>query len=246
MFPQNSCCGECAPALPPATNSQQLGVRLAVRMARASGRWTMRSSGYLGGFAMIFAAMSASASSDNPFGFYAGVAAGRSDIRIIGPYSGLDRDARPTGWAIFTGLRPISLIGAELEYVDYGHSTVQSAFVLPDTGPHLETVDWHQRATTLSGLIFAPIPLPFLDIYGRAGLAQVETKGSAAEEAGCRSSGNYPSNMCATLDQTATHFSYGAGAQLKISSLAFRLEYQRIGAIRREPELLSLGLSWTF
>jgi hypothetical protein len=188
---------------------------------------------YLGGLAMIFVAMSTHASSDNPFGLYVGAAAGKSDIRVNGPYSGLDLGARPIGWTIFVGLRPLSVVGVELQYIDYSHSTVQSTTV------GLETVDWHQRATTLSGLAFAPIPLPFLDVYGRVGLAQLETRGSASEKIG---SGL---NM-SLITQTATHFAYGAGAQLKASSLAFRLETQWIGASGKQPEFLSLGLSWTF
>ncbi len=209
----------------------------------------MRRIGYPGSVALIFAAMSAHASPDNPLGFYVGAAAGRSDIRRTGPYSGLDLVARPTGWTVFAGLRPIPLAGVELQYIDYGQSTVQSQVSgLPDAGPRLETIDWQQRATMVSGLLYAPIPVRFLDIYGRAGLAQLDTRGTAAENIGCGFIARCPSYppLVTGIRETDRRLSYGGGAQLKISSLAFRLEYQRISASRGDPDLLSLGLSWTF
>lgn len=201
----------------------------------------MRSIGYLGGLAIVFAAMNTNAS-ENPLGFYVGAEAGRSNIRVNGPYSGLDLDARPAGWAVFAGLRPISVVGVELQYIEYGHSTVFG----PSNTAQRETVDWKQHATTLSALIYAPIPLPYLDIYGKAGLAQLDTRGNASQ--GCApitGYAQYPHNVTA-IDETATHFSYGAGAQIKISSLAFRIEYQGMGANGRNPHLLSLGASWMF
>lgn len=209
----------------------------------------MRCIGYLGGVAMMFAAMNTNASSDNPMGFYVGGAAGKSDIRVISPYSGTDLGARPAGWTVFAGLRPVSLIGVELQHVDYGQSTVQSAVPSPpDTGPLSQTIDWEQRATTLTGLIYAPIPLPFLDIYGKAGLAELDTRGSGAENLGCGfiapCTPRPPKHT--VIRETDRRFAYGAGIQLRISALALRLEYQRVSASTRDPELLSLGLSYTF
>jgi hypothetical protein len=48
------------------------------------------------------------------------------------------------------------------------------------------------------------------------------------------------------FDRTHTDFLYGAGAQLKLSALAVRLEYERIDDARGNPDLLSVGVTWTF
>jgi Outer membrane protein beta-barrel domain len=206
----------------------------------------MRSIRYLGGLAMTCAAINTNAS-DNPLGFYVGAAAGRSNIRVNDPSSGLELDARPGGWTVFAGLRPLSLLGAELQYIEYGHSTVQPTLSgLSATAQRVGTVDWKQHATTLSALIYAPIPLPFFDVYGKAGLAQLDTRGIASQGCGSITVCSPYSPNVTPINKTATHFSYGAGSQLKVSSLAFRLEYQESGARGRGPDLLSFGVSWEF
>jgi hypothetical protein len=70
---------------------------------------------YLAVISMVFAATSAEASDANPLGFYFGAAAGRADVRATTPQFGLNFDEHPTGWKVFGGLRPIPLIGVELD-----------------------------------------------------------------------------------------------------------------------------------
>jgi Outer membrane protein beta-barrel domain len=211
----------------------------------------MRRVAYLGGFIMLAVMSSASSSPIDPLGIYVGAAGGRSDIRVTSPYSGLDLNAHPNGWMVFAGLRPISFVGAELEYVDFGHATVQSIeFGLPDVGPLSESVEWHQRAATLSGIVYAPIPVSLLDLYAKAGVAHLETTGTASGMGGCGFILKCPQHQgpptVIEIRETDTRFSYGAGAQLKIPPVAIRVEYQRIGASGRDPDLLSFGLSFTF
>src|SRR5258708_39109670 len=77
-----------------------------------------------------------SASAADLLGFYAGAAVGQADIRanevgfalppvgFNGAPFGVNKHA--TGWKVLAGIRPISLFGAELEYVDFGHQSAQT------------------------------------------------------------------------------------------------------------------------
>ncbi len=64
----------------------------------------------------------------DPFGFYLGAGGGHSEVRsdldfgVFGPpYAGRFDVARgATGWKAIAGLRPLSVIGAEAEYIDFG------------------------------------------------------------------------------------------------------------------------------
>jgi hypothetical protein len=186
--------------------------------------------------------MCAAASDFNPLGFYIGGTVGRSDVRTtVNHFSPHDFDQRDTGWKVFVGLRPNHWIAAELTYVDFGHPTQSTN---PD-GIVFSHADALQRAETLSGLVFAPIPLPLLDVYARIGIARLHSSGS--ETIQCR--------ICFAalipfaplrLNQTNTDLQYGGGLQVKLSALTARLEYERIKDGRGDPDLLSAGVTWTF
>jgi hypothetical protein len=73
----------------------------------------------------------ARAQASTPLGSYIGAAVGHATIRAD-QVSFLDNgmpltppasySASDTGWKVFAGVRPISLLGAEIEYVDFGNS----------------------------------------------------------------------------------------------------------------------------
>jgi opacity protein-like surface antigen len=183
----------------------------------------------------------AGASDFNPLGLYIGGSVGRSDVKtsiVSSPLVGFDET--DTAWKALVGLRPVSLLAAELAYVDFGHPTSST-----NLGVATRYENSLQKAPTLSGLVFAPIPLPMLDLYARVGIARLQSRGN--EHFQCN-----PSSLClaafpyVAFDRTHTDFLYGAGAQLKLSALAVRLEYERIDDALGNPDLLSLGVTWTF
>jgi opacity protein-like surface antigen len=189
----------------------------------------------------------------DPLGVYIGVAIGQADVRanelaFAGNPLGtgavpLAFDEHHTGWKVLVGLRPVSIIGAELEYVDFGHPSA-----VPPLGSLLGIqADAHPKATTLSGIIYAPLPLPLLDLYGKVGLARLQTTVHATLI--CLAGGDCPPTPFIppfALSKTNTSLAYGAGAQVKLSAFALRLEYERISASGGDPDLLSLGLTWRF
>lgn len=183
------------------------------------------------------------ASEINALGFYIGGAIGRSHVRTtLAPlYAPYELDHSDTGWKVFVGYRPIHLFAAELAYVDFGHRKWPASF-----GSFTLHGDVFQRAETLSGLVFAPIPLPQLDVYARAGIARLESSGNPYLQCA-------PGHVCPLIafpnlrfDNTNTEFYYGAGVGLHISDWIVRLEYERINDSRDDPDLLSAGLAWTF
>lgn len=186
----------------------------------------------------------------DPLGFYAGAAVGQADVRsneaslaLFGTAQGTPLNQHATGWNLLLGVRPISLIGAELEYADFGHPSTVTPLNIMNIGAR---TDAHPRAAILSGLIYAPIPLPFFDLYGKVGISSLRTDVHTIVV--CTATPCPPIVFIApfALDKTTANFSYAAGAQLKFSALAVRLEYERIKASGGDPDLLSIGLAWAF
>jgi opacity protein-like surface antigen len=178
------------------------------------------------------------ASDLNPLGFYLGGAVGQGrdtvdsleNISFVPPFQA----ASTTGWKAIVGARPISFLGGELEYVDFGSSSA-NAYLL-----NLSRI--HADAATLYAVGYLPIPIPFLDVFGKAGLARTKTTYSGTLSC-------VPPALCilgVNADRTETDFAYGAGVQAKFQALAFRAEYERTDTSVGHPSLLSFGVTWTF
>jgi hypothetical protein len=107
------------------------------------------------------------------------------------------------------------------------------------------------RATALSafGVLYAPIPVPAFNLYGKVGLSSLHSAVSATGSLGC-----FPPILCLVpnqtvalqLNRTDTRLAYGAGLQAKLGRFAIRAEYERISAGTGDPCLMSLGLIWSF
>jgi opacity protein-like surface antigen len=195
------------------------------------------------------------ASAADPLGLYVGGAVGHSTVRadqvvFVERYYGtalngpVSFSKSTTGWKVVAGLRPISLMGAEFAYIDFGNPTVSHTPRGAGLGYH---ADMRAKATAAFDVLYAPIPVPLLDVYVKAGLARLQTTVNATALVGC-----FPPLACAVYggefhrDRTETGFAYGAGVQVKVSALGIRAEYERISASGGDPDLLSLGIIWTF
>jgi opacity protein-like surface antigen len=195
------------------------------------------------------------ASADDSFYFYIGGAVGQSNVRASRlDFIGYPTNPAPapvsisksaTGWNVFAGIRPIYLLGAELAYTDFGHPTASQA---PPAGFGLAyQAALRAKATTAFGILYAPVPVRFLDVYAKAGVARLETSTDATGAFGCwtpLACAVYP--VRAHRDQTGARFAYGAGVQARLSAIGVRLEYQRISATDGNPDLVSAGLTWNF
>ena len=117
-------------------------------------------------------------------------------------------DLNKRSWKVFAGFRPISAFAVEADYFDLGSTTAEGAC----TGPccMAACVGIYQsgaQAFAAYALGFLPMPVPFLDIYGKAGLARSKLNTNDTSNHG-------------------TGFAWGIGVQAHISMFGARLEYE--------------------
>ncbi len=117
------------------------------------------------GLAAGACAASAPACAENLLGFYVGGGLGESTVRSDTNYPGsfgygydaFYSDPRHHfAWKAIAGIRPISIIGAELEYIDFGHPGGDGGYYSYNYGP-----DSHPRAIAAFGVGHLPLPIPF-------------------------------------------------------------------------------------
>jgi Outer membrane protein beta-barrel domain len=177
----------------------------------------------------------------DPLGFYVGAGAGESTVQSTSLLP-VEVSEHPTGWKVFAGWRPIEMFGAEVEYVDLGsrNSTYISSAAATINSQHAS-------ASAVGAFLvgYLPQPLPYLDFYGKLGVADLHNNISNSTTA-------YPVSCgvpCTTqLGQNASNvrFAYAAGMQLKFGAPAVRLEYQGFTTSGGDQSLLSLELAWNF
>jgi hypothetical protein len=176
---------------------------------------------------------------EDPLGFYIGAAAGESDVRLDRSLTSTLNDVSEHhgGWKAIVGIRPLSIVGAELEYLDFGNPSYTSgAFT---SGVVVA------KAGALFGMVYAPIPIPFLDVYGKLGLTRLQnTVNGRISGLPCPSS--FVNCGVIAVSRTNTDLGYGAGMQFKFGAAAVRAEYERINSSIGDPNMASLGLTWTF
>jgi hypothetical protein len=204
------------------------------------------------GLAAGACAASAPAGAENLLGFYVGGSLGESTVRSDNTYlpGGFGYGYDPFNhdsthhfaWKAIAGIRPISIVGAELEYIDFGHPGSDGNYYSYNYGP-----DTHPRAIAAFGVGHLPLPMPFLDIFGKAGAARLHTNVNGFDGSTCGLNQIYPQCGSITAQGTwDTRFAYGAGVQSRIWGLSVRAEYERINSPFGDPDLFSVGATWTF
>ena len=182
---------------------------------------------------------------DNPLGLYIGAGVGAANVGNnnyaynYGYYGGYNNNL---AWKGIFGIRPISVVGAEFEYIDFGSNNGNSGFY---NGNYYYGPNAHPKASVLYGIGYLPLPVPFLDVYGKLGVARLQT--DITSFSGCP---GYPFNGCTPvgfeLNQTNNKFAYGVGVQWKIQDFAVRAEYEGISSTYGNPEAVTVNLTWTF
>jgi opacity protein-like surface antigen len=198
--------------------------------------------------------ISSFAVADNVLDIYVGAGVGESHLRtgteVIDPsgtYDGPDHKfgAHHSAWKVIAGVRPISPLGIELEYIDFGNPS--TGVTLTGSGALLAA---GAKAVTAFGLGYLPLPVPFLDVYGKLGIARLRTTLTEISPTLFCPAQDLVGVSCAqvTSNQSdwSTNLAYGAGVQGKMGNLAVRAEYERISAGDRTPDIVSVGVTWTF
>jgi hypothetical protein len=194
--------------------------------------------GLLLAFAVTLVAACGTGEAADSLGLYIGGATGQSTVRVDQSLTGtsVDLTERHTGWKAMAGIRPLSMVGAELAYLDFGNPSYTS-------GPATGVVD--SKAVALFGLLYAPIPLPVLDLYGKLGVARLQTDVNG-QEIGLLCPPGAPNCGTIAVSRHDTGVGYGAGVQFRFAAAAVRAEYEHVNTSSSSPDMFSFGLTWTF
>ena len=142
------------------------------------------------------------------------VGAGISKDKVQGiTHTGVSfADIDKTSWKVLAGFRPIKLFAVEADYLDLGNRT--NTFV--------GGASTHSDVKAYAGYAvgFLPLPLPFLDVFGKAGVSRWKLNGNA-------SAATLPPSSFFAFSTQGTEFAWGAGAQAHIGNIGGRLEYER-------------------
>lgn len=155
--------------------------------------------------ALVFGAGVARA--DNGY-FYLGAGVSKDKVSDIVQDGASFSDIDSTSWKLFTGFRPASVVAIEADYIDLGTRSSSSVLISDN---HADA-----NAFVAYAVGFLPIPVPFLDVFGKAGLARWRLEGSSL------SSVNGP----AVFSTTGTDFAWGVGTQAHVGNFGARVEYE--------------------
>jgi hypothetical protein len=117
-------------------------------------------------------------------------------------------DLDKTSWKVFAGFRPISAFAVEADYFDLGSNTVEGACTTPCCMAACVGITQSDAQVFAAYVLgFLPIPVPFLDIYGKAGFARSKLNTN-------------------DISSRGTEFAWGVGVQAHVSIVGARLEYE--------------------
>jgi hypothetical protein len=170
---------------------------------------------------VIALVLGASAARADNGSFYVGAAISKDKLSDIAHQGTNFADIDGTSWKLFAGLRPMSVFAIEADYLDLGSQT--NAFVTTTT---------HSDAKAFAGYAvgFLPIPVPYLDVFGKAGLARWRLNGSSLAP-------------LTSFSTSGTEFAWGAGTQVHVGNFGARLEYERFNIPSTNgATVVSLGL----
>ena len=96
------------------------------------------------------------------------------------------------------------------------------------------------------GVGYLPLPIPFIDVFGKLGVARLQTDVTTFEGPPCAQNTGCPVATFYRQDESNTRFAYGVGVQSKAWGISFRAEYERISSQFGDPDALTVSATWTF
>jgi hypothetical protein len=141
---------------------------------------------------------------------YIGAGLTNDDLRDI---AATNSNLSSTNWKVWAGVRPISLFAVEADYMDLGSQNVTS--VIAGQGTNTTHLDYKAFAAYAVG--YVPIPVPYLDVFGKVGLARWTQSGGTTS--------GTPAGFF-SLSDNGTQFAWGIGGQLRFGNVGARLEYE--------------------
>jgi opacity protein-like surface antigen len=134
-------------------------------------------------------------------------------------------DLSSTAWKAFVGVRPLPFLGVEANYMDLGSKTRSFGFLNA-------TADAHAFSAFAVG--FVPLPVPFLDVFGKVGAARWSLS-------------SHDNSSLFAIDRRGTDFAWGVGTQAHFGPLGVRLEYEQFDVTNTDgAHAVSLDAAWHF
>jgi hypothetical protein len=156
----------------------------------------------------VLALGAAAAHADDSF-FYAGAGISRNQLSSVYnnglAYSDIDR----TSWKALVGFRPISFVAVEADYMDLGS---QSSVFFQGRNAHSDA-----KAFAAYGVGFLPVPIPYFDLFVKAGVSRWTLDGNTSDANGV---------PLFSFSNRGTSFAWGAGGQVHFGKIGARLEYE--------------------
>jgi Outer membrane protein beta-barrel domain len=158
-------------------------------------------------------------------GLYAGAAVGQAQVQGSDPQfdSGSFKENH-SAFKVMVGVRPIPIVGGEIEYVHFGH---------PNGEINHQPADENLKGAAGFALFYLPIPV--VNLYGKIGLARLQSTLNETHN-----------GDLFRFDKTSTDIAGGVGLQAKFGPIAIRAEGEVFTDHGSHPRLLSLGATWTF
>jgi opacity protein-like surface antigen len=174
--------------------------------------------------ASTLALFAGAAQADDLLGLYAGVGITRAKMEDI---FHTDFNLNNTSWKVYAGMRPTGFpIGVDVDYMDLGSSAAAT---------YLGVGHADAKAFAAYAVGYLPIPVPTIDVYGKAGLARWQFNGNVTQP-----------GLFAVSDN-GTDFAWGVGGQVHfLDRFAVRIEYEHFNVHDADDvQLYSLGVSYT-
>jgi hypothetical protein len=190
--------------------------------------------------AALLAAAAGAARADDLLGYYVGGTYGNGTVDAsTGLISGFGYHS--SAYTIIAGWRFIPELSAELQYLDFGHSSGTSVY---NNSNVPLTNSASRKGEGAFGILY--LPTPIVDFYMKAGLAKLHT--TATTMVGTCPKGGVcpPLSNPLPVDSTGVGVAGGGGVMYRFRSLEIRAEYERFAALGGNPYLVTGGLTWTF
>ncbi len=190
--------------------------------------------------AALLACAAGGARADDLLGPYLGATFGKATVDAsTGLVSGFG--IHSSAYTIIAGWRPIPELSAELQYLDFGHSSGASVYKNSDV-PLTNSAS--RKGEGAFGILY--LPTPIVDFYMKAGLAKLHT--TALTIVGTCPKGGVCPPLANPLpvDSTGVGVAGGGGVMYRFRSLELRAEYERFAALGGNPYMVTGGLTWTF
>jgi hypothetical protein len=149
-----------------------------------------------------------------------------------------------TAWKIVAGFRPVRVVGAEIQYVDFGVAEIPSPSGNAIIRTHFD-MESRADAIVMTALLFIPERSPAFDIYGKVGVAQLDESFQAHALLVDPSCTPFACQFSTDIDRTDSRPYLGIGARIRVGrEIGFRIEYEEIDRDGDSVTLLSVGLAW--